>query len=223
MKFQKLVFRIDFANFQWYDWSFERKTYTWSSPKSSHSIKSGGFHLKSGGCQVKSTQNLIKSDVSTKTLQFGGVHGGGAMTPDFMKSKAIAPLLHSSNWIVFVETSDFIRFWVDFTWNPPDFERPLARNCNPMFICTLSFTWVVRPLLQIFIYVYIFLNVLIQFVKSVQNSKNNLISLEIESTVMLHTCKVMRLCHINNSKVLSSNECNKISSFQTGLLHGLHL
>ena len=32
-------------------------------------MKSGGFHLKS-------TQNLIKSDVSTKTLQFGG--GGGA-------------------------------------------------------------------------------------------------------------------------------------------------
>ena len=40
---------------------------------------------------------------------------------------------------VFAETSDFIRFGVDFTWNPPDFmqisceiKRPLARNCNPM-------------------------------------------------------------------------------------------
>ena len=33
--------------------------------------------MKSGRFQVKSTQNLIKSDVSTKTLQFGGVHGGG--------------------------------------------------------------------------------------------------------------------------------------------------
>ena len=54
-------------------------------------MKSGGFHLKS-------TQNLIKSDVSTKTLQFwGGGYMEGAMTPDFMKSKVIAPLLHSSN------------------------------------------------------------------------------------------------------------------------------
>ena len=26
-------------------WSFERKTYTWSSRKSSHSMKSGGFHM----------------------------------------------------------------------------------------------------------------------------------------------------------------------------------
>ena len=125
----------------WYIWSFEsRKTYTWSSPKSSHS----GFQVKSGRFQVKSTPNLIKSDVSAKTLQFGGCMEG-AMTPDFMKSKVIAPLLHSSNWIVFVETSEFIRFWVDFTWNPPDLtwnlpdfmrisceiERPLARNCNP--------------------------------------------------------------------------------------------
>ena len=54
------------------------------------SVKSGGFHhwnlvdftmksVKSGRFQVKSTPNLIKSDVSTKTLQFGGggVHGGG--------------------------------------------------------------------------------------------------------------------------------------------------
>ena len=40
-------------------------------------LKSGRFHLKSGGFHVKSTQNLIKSDVSTKTLQFGGVQGGG--------------------------------------------------------------------------------------------------------------------------------------------------
>ena len=59
-------------------------------------MKSGRFHLKSGGFQVKSTQNLIKSDVSTKTSVWGGCMEG-AMTPDFMKSKVIAPLLHSSN------------------------------------------------------------------------------------------------------------------------------
>ena len=48
---------------------------------------------------------------------------GGAMTQDFMKSWFIAPLLHLSNWIVLVETFAFIRFWVDFTWNPADFMK----------------------------------------------------------------------------------------------------
>ena len=60
-------------------------------------LKSGGFHMKSGRFHLKSTQNLIKSDVSTKTLQFGGGCREGAMTPDFMKSGVIAPLLYSSN------------------------------------------------------------------------------------------------------------------------------
>ena len=81
------------------------------------------FHMKSSGFQVKSTQNLIKSDVSTKTIQFDECRRE-AMTLDFMKSGVIAPSMHPPpppNWRVFVETSDFIRFWVDFTWNPPDF------------------------------------------------------------------------------------------------------
>ena len=66
-------------------------------------MKSGGFRAdfmriscEIGGFHVKSTQNLMKSDVSTKTLQFGGCREG-AMTQDFMKSWVIAPLLHSSN------------------------------------------------------------------------------------------------------------------------------
>ena len=50
-----------------------------------------------------------------KNSSVWGVHGGGAMTPDFMKSRVIAPLLHSSNWIVLVETPTFTRLWVDFT------------------------------------------------------------------------------------------------------------
>ena len=77
-------------------------------------MKSGGFQVKSSRFHLKSTHNLIKSDVSTKTLQFGGCMEG-AMTPDFMKSRVIAPLLHSSNWIVLVEIPAFTRFWVDFT------------------------------------------------------------------------------------------------------------
>ena len=85
----------------------KRKTYTWSSRKSSHSWNPADFtwnladFKKSGRLQVKSTQDLIKSDVSTKSLQFVGCMEGD-MTPDFMKSKVTAPLLHSSNWIVFV-------------------------------------------------------------------------------------------------------------------------
>ena len=152
-------------------WSFDRKTYAWSSPKSSHSwnladfMKSGRFHheiwqispwnlwnlwnpadftmksgrlheihkiceiqqispwnpvdfMKSGGFQVKSTPNLIKSDVWAKTLLM-------------FQQKLF--------W--------FYKVWVDFTWNPTDFmwisceiERPLARNCNPMFIYSW-FSW----------------------------------------------------------------------------------
>ena len=115
-------------------WSFDRKTYTWSSRKSSYFWNLVDF-MKSGGFHVKSIQNLIKSDVSTKTLQFG-VCKEGAMTQDFMKSWFIAPLLHSSNWIVLVETFSFYKVLGGFHMKSAGFheiERPLARNCNPMF------------------------------------------------------------------------------------------
>ena len=36
-------------------------------------MKSGRFQVKSSGFHVKSTQNLINSDVSAKTLQFGWI------------------------------------------------------------------------------------------------------------------------------------------------------
>ena len=74
---------------------------------------------------------IIKASVSAKTLQFDECKVG-AMTKDFMKSAWNLP--------------DFTWNPPDFTWNPPDFmksveirrisceiERPLARNCNPMF------------------------------------------------------------------------------------------
>ena len=41
--------------------------------------------MKSAGFHVKSTQNLIKVNVSTKTIQFDECRRG-AMTHDFMKS-----------------------------------------------------------------------------------------------------------------------------------------
>ena len=123
-------------------WSFERKTYTWSSRKNSYFWNLADFtwnladFMKSGRFHVKSTQNLIKSDVSTKTLQFGGCREG-AMTQDFMKSWFIAPLLHSSNWIVLVETFAFIRFWVDFTWNPADFMKSKDHLQGIVTLCLL--------------------------------------------------------------------------------------
>ena len=64
-------------------WSFERKTYTWSSRKSSHSMKSGRFQVKS--------------------VRFH---------TDFMgEIRQISYGFHP--------------------WNPPDFERPIARNGKP--------------------------------------------------------------------------------------------
>ena len=39
------------------------------------------------------------------------------------------------NWRVFAETSEFIRFWVDFTWNPPDF------RWNPPDFKLWAFVW----------------------------------------------------------------------------------
>ena len=56
--------------------------------------------MKSGGFQVKSTQNLINSDVSAKTLQFGWISCG------FHEIRRISC----------------------------EIERPLTRNCNPMFL-----------------------------------------------------------------------------------------
>ena len=52
------------------------------------------FTMKSGGFQVKSTPNLIKSDVWAKTLLM-------------FQQKLF--------W--------FYKVWVDFTWNPPDFMK----------------------------------------------------------------------------------------------------
>ena len=54
-------------------------------------MKSGRFHLKSGGFQVKSTHNLIKSDVSTKTIQFEWMQERG-YDPGFHEIRGHSPL-----------------------------------------------------------------------------------------------------------------------------------
>ena len=132
-------------------WSFDRKTYTWSSPKSSHSWNPwnrADFTMKLGDFTMKSVKSgrfheiqRISPEIHPKPYKIrcfnknSSVWEGawrGAMTPDFMRSKVIAPLLHSSNWIVFVETSDFIRFGVDFTWNLPDFMWNRKTTCKEL-------------------------------------------------------------------------------------------
>ena len=74
-----------------------------------HILKSGGFHadfMKSGRFHMKSTRFRV----------------------DFMwnpPTKVINPRKTSVLW------SAVGRLCHVFTWNPPDFERPIARNDNP--------------------------------------------------------------------------------------------
>ena len=160
-------------------WSFDRKTYTWSSPKSSHSwnpveftMKSGGFHhkiwqiswnlwnpvdfrwnltdfrwnlvdfMKSGRFQVKSTPNLIKSDVSTKTLQFGGCMEGG-YDPRFHEIQGHSPSpafikLNSFCWNIW-----FYKVWGGFHLKSAGFH--VKSKDHLQGIVTLCF----RPLMSV--------------------------------------------------------------------------
>ena len=88
-------------------------------------MKSAGFHMKStwnlvdfmksGGFQVKSSGFheiwQISWNPADFTMKSGRFHH---------EIRWISCEIHP-NWRVFAETSEFIRFWVDFTWNPPDF------------------------------------------------------------------------------------------------------
>ena len=112
---RKIEFSINIVNSHWYIWSFERKTYTWSSRKSSHSWNPADF--------VKSTHNLIKSDVSTKTIQFDECRRG-AMTLDFTGE---------IRWISRVKSG----------WNPGEIRRiskdQLPGMVSPMFLWVKEF------------------------------------------------------------------------------------
>ena len=103
-------------------------------------MKSGGFH------EIR----WISGEIHPKPYKIrcfnkNSLVWGGAWR-DFMKSGVIAPLLHSSNWIVLVETFAFIRFWVDFmriSWNLADFMW--NRKTHLQGIVTLCFlSWVVN-------------------------------------------------------------------------------
>ena len=115
--------------------------------KAHNSWNPADFTLKiSGGFQVKSTQNLINSDVSAKTLQFGGgVHGGG-YDPRFHEIQGHSPSpafikLNSFCWNIWIykvlggfHLSQISEIHQSEMRISCEIERPLARNCNPMFL-----------------------------------------------------------------------------------------
>ena len=85
-----------------------------------HHPKAHIHEIRRISCEIHPQPYKIRC-FNKNSSAWGGGCMEGAMTPDFMKSRVIAPLLHSSNWIVLVETPAFTRFWVDFTWNLLDF------------------------------------------------------------------------------------------------------
>ena len=89
-------------------------------------MKSGGFHMdlmKSSGFYVKFTQNLINSDVSAKTLQFGWIsHEIHWISPEI---RQISYGFHEIRRISYG--------FHEIRRISCEIERPLARNCNPMF------------------------------------------------------------------------------------------
>ena len=152
--------RIYFKRGSTSDWSFDRKTYTWSSRKSSHSwnpadftMKSGGFHPEireirrispwnpwnpadftreirriSPRYHLSNPPKIIKASVSAKTLQFDECKVG-TMTRDFMKSAGFHEIRRISCGFHEIQRISC------------EIERPLARNCNPMFCSPCSDTW----------------------------------------------------------------------------------
>ena len=92
-----------------------------------------------------------------KNSSVWGVHGGG-YDPRFMKSRVIAPLLHSSNWIVVGWNTCFYKVLGGFHMKSTGFhlksagfheirmksggfhvsKDPLTRNFNPMILCDLN-------------------------------------------------------------------------------------
>ena len=113
----------------------------------------GGFHLKSAGFHEIHQISPEIHWISWNLLNFIWISWNPV---DFMKIWQISPwnlvdfrwnqMFQKSAADVSAKTSDFTRFGVDFTWNPPDFIRiswnpadfmwnrkTFARNCNSMF------------------------------------------------------------------------------------------
>ena len=115
-------------------------------------MKSAGFHLKSAGFHtdfmksarfhVKSTQNLINSDVSTKTLQFGWIsHEICQISYGFHEIQWISFGFHEIRQILygFHEIQQISYGFHEIRRISCEIERPLARNCNPMFSLFINF------------------------------------------------------------------------------------
>ena len=93
------------------DWSFNRKTYTWSSPKSSRSWNLADFTMKSGGFHHEIWQiSWNPWNLADFTMKSGGFQVKSDVSE-------ISCRCFSKN------SSDFTRFGVDFTWNLLDFMK----------------------------------------------------------------------------------------------------
>ena len=79
---------------------------------------------------MKSTQNLIKADVSTKTIQFDECRRG-AMTLDFMKPRVIAPSMHPPKLKSFCWNIWFYKVLGGFHLKSAEFHE----------ICRISWMW----------------------------------------------------------------------------------
>ena len=102
-------------------------------------MKSARFHMdfmKSSRFHVKSTQNLINSDVSAKTLQFGWI------SPEICRISWNPYEIHMKSARFHEIRMKSGGFHTDFMKSAGfheirriscEIERPLARNCNPMF------------------------------------------------------------------------------------------
>ena len=93
-----------------FDWSFERKTYTWSSRKSSRSWNPADFGWN--------LVDFVRISGEIWRILYGFQVKSGRFCMDFEKSGRFQ-----------VKSARF------HTWNPPDFERPFARNGKPYVIC----------------------------------------------------------------------------------------
>ena len=133
---------------QWISWNLA--DFRWNP---ADFMKSGRFQVKSSRFHLKSTHNLTKSDVSTKTLQFGGVHGGG-YDPRFHEIQGHSPSPAFIKLDSFCWNTCFYKVLGGFHMKSAGFhlksarchadfmksgrfhvksKDPLAKNCNPMF------------------------------------------------------------------------------------------
>ena len=130
-------------------WSFERKTYTWWSHKSSYSWNSADFTWNpvdfmwikrhSLPTALHKTEEFLLSYLIYKVFRWisQNLLDFTWNLADFMwiKRHSLTTALHKTEEFLLSYLIYKVFRWIsrnlpDFMWNPPDFERPIARNGN---------------------------------------------------------------------------------------------